>query len=151
MGTIMPDWMTLARATLCRAYKYSGALSLHEAIARAYGQRFMTILLFHRVTDVRPEDGLTVSTARFRRICEMIARRRGRHRQLTEKLVLLPRRRERIGLDAQQRTRRTKHADALHEHITIEQFPVGFDRIGSGPKRRCETVMLPDFLESYTK
>ena len=75
MGTIMPDWMTLARATLCRTYKYTGVLSVHEAIARAYGRRFMTILLFHRVTDQRPEDGLTINTARFRRICAMLSRR----------------------------------------------------------------------------
>ena len=35
----MPDWMTLARATLCRAYKYSGALAVHEALARLSGRR----------------------------------------------------------------------------------------------------------------
>ena len=70
----MPDWMTLARATLCRAYKYTGALSMHETIARAYGRRFMAILLFHRVTDCKPEDGLTISTDRFRRTCKMLSR-----------------------------------------------------------------------------
>jgi peptidoglycan/xylan/chitin deacetylase (PgdA/CDA1 family) len=74
MGSIMPDWMTLARATLCRAYKYTGAMSMHETLARASGRRFMTILLFHRVTDCKPEDGLTVSTARFRSICRMLSR-----------------------------------------------------------------------------
>jgi len=25
------------------------------------------------------------------------------------------------------------------------------ERIGGGPKRRCETVIEPDFFESYTK
>jgi peptidoglycan/xylan/chitin deacetylase (PgdA/CDA1 family) len=67
--------MTLARAGLCGVYKYTGAMRLHEAVARWAGQRFMTILLFHRVTDAIPEDGLTVSTARFRRICGMLASR----------------------------------------------------------------------------
>ena len=71
----MPDWKTLARSALCQTYKYSGALALHEALARARGQRFMTILLFHRVTDLTPEDGLTVGTERFRRICRMLSRR----------------------------------------------------------------------------
>jgi peptidoglycan/xylan/chitin deacetylase (PgdA/CDA1 family) len=34
----------------------------------------MVILLFHRVTDDIPEDGLTVSTARFRQMCRMLRR-----------------------------------------------------------------------------
>jgi peptidoglycan/xylan/chitin deacetylase (PgdA/CDA1 family) len=34
----------------------------------------MAVLLFHRVTDSIPEDGLTVSTARFRKICHMLRR-----------------------------------------------------------------------------
>ena len=71
----MPDWKTLARSVLCLAYKYSGALALHETIARSRGERFMTILLFHRVNDLTPEDGLTVGTRRFRRICRMLASR----------------------------------------------------------------------------
>jgi peptidoglycan/xylan/chitin deacetylase (PgdA/CDA1 family) len=33
----------------------------------------MAVLLFHRVTDVIPEDGLTVSTRRFRNICQMLS------------------------------------------------------------------------------
>lgn len=71
----MPDWKTLARTVLCRTYTYSGALAMQEAIARSRGVRFLTILLFHRVTDLTPEDGLTVGTARFRRICRMLASR----------------------------------------------------------------------------
>lgn len=71
----MPDWKTFARTVLSRTYKYSGALALQEAVARWRGARFMTILLFHRVTDLTPEDGLTVSTERFRRICRMLASR----------------------------------------------------------------------------
>ena len=71
----MPDWKTLARTVLCLAHRYSGALAMQEALARSRGVRFMTILLFHRVTDLTPEDGLTVSTQRFRRICRMLASR----------------------------------------------------------------------------
>jgi peptidoglycan/xylan/chitin deacetylase (PgdA/CDA1 family) len=65
---------TLVKGALCGAYKYSGALRLHEALARACGRKFMVVLLFHRVTDVIPEDGLTVGTRRFRAICAMLAR-----------------------------------------------------------------------------
>jgi peptidoglycan/xylan/chitin deacetylase (PgdA/CDA1 family) len=65
---------TLAKAARCGLYKYSGALRAQEAVARWAGQRFMAILLFHRVTDTIPEDGLTVSTARFQRICRMLRR-----------------------------------------------------------------------------
>src|SRR5262245_25120416 len=68
----MPCWKTLTRTALSGAYKYTGAMRLHEAIARWRGQQFMTILLFHRVTDAIPEDVLTVGTDRFRRICRML-------------------------------------------------------------------------------
>ena len=52
-----------AKTALCGIYKYSGAGLLHELLCRAAGRQFMAILLFHRVTDDIPEDGLTVSTA----------------------------------------------------------------------------------------
>jgi peptidoglycan/xylan/chitin deacetylase (PgdA/CDA1 family) len=65
---------TVTRAALCGAYKWTGLLRLHEALCHLAGQQFMTILLFHRVTDAIPEDVLTVSTARFRRICRMLQR-----------------------------------------------------------------------------
>src|SRR6516225_5949571 len=60
---------------LLALYKYSGAAGAQELLARWRGKSFLTVLLFHRVTDVIPEDGLTVSTARFRRICRMLRRR----------------------------------------------------------------------------
>jgi peptidoglycan/xylan/chitin deacetylase (PgdA/CDA1 family) len=63
------------RAMLCGAYRHSGAAWLHERVAHALGQQFMTVLVFHRVTDAIPEDGLTVGARRFRAICEMLARR----------------------------------------------------------------------------
>jgi peptidoglycan/xylan/chitin deacetylase (PgdA/CDA1 family) len=64
-----------ARATLCGLYKYTGTMFLHEHLAHLCGQQFMTILLFHRVTDLIPEDGLTVHPRRFRDFCSMLARR----------------------------------------------------------------------------
>lgn len=64
----------LAKTALCGLYKYSGAALLPEAVARWRGRSFAVVLLFHRVTDEIPEDGLTVSTARFRRICRMLRR-----------------------------------------------------------------------------
>jgi peptidoglycan/xylan/chitin deacetylase (PgdA/CDA1 family) len=67
-------WKDPARAVLCNLYKYTGALWVHEAVRRWTEQQFLTILLFHRVTDVIHEDGLTVSTARFRRVCRLLAR-----------------------------------------------------------------------------
>jgi peptidoglycan/xylan/chitin deacetylase (PgdA/CDA1 family) len=64
----------LAKSALCAAYLYSGAARAQEWLQRSAGRRFMTILLFHRVTDQIPEDGLTVSTARFRSICLLLRR-----------------------------------------------------------------------------
>lgn len=61
----------LTKAALCGVYKYSGVLRIQEALAAWAGRSFVTVLLFHRVTDAIPEDGLTVSTARFRRMCRM--------------------------------------------------------------------------------
>jgi peptidoglycan/xylan/chitin deacetylase (PgdA/CDA1 family) len=64
----------LLKAALCAAYKYTGAARFQEALAQRTGRSCAVILLFHRVTDVVPEDGLTVSPARFRRICRMLRR-----------------------------------------------------------------------------
>jgi peptidoglycan/xylan/chitin deacetylase (PgdA/CDA1 family) len=66
---------TLAKAALCGVYKYSGALRAQETVARWAGRQFMAVLLFHRVTDAIPEDGLTVGTERFRRICRLLQRK----------------------------------------------------------------------------
>jgi peptidoglycan/xylan/chitin deacetylase (PgdA/CDA1 family) len=65
----------LTKSALCAAYLYSGAAHAQEWLQRRAGRQFMTILLFHRVTDQIPEDGLTVSTARFRALCAMLRRR----------------------------------------------------------------------------
>lgn len=57
------------RAALCGAYRYSGAMWLHETL---FAPQFLSILLFHRVSDLIPEDGLTVGTTRFRGICRLL-------------------------------------------------------------------------------
>ncbi len=62
------------KSALCAAYRYSGAAA-QEWMAWQAGRRFMVILLFHRVTDQIPEDGLTVSTGRFRALCRMLRSR----------------------------------------------------------------------------
>jgi peptidoglycan/xylan/chitin deacetylase (PgdA/CDA1 family) len=62
----------LAKASLCGAYRYSGAMALQERLAHWSGRRFMVVLLLHRVTDEIPSDGLTVSTHWFRRLCALL-------------------------------------------------------------------------------
>jgi len=68
------SFQTLTKSVLCALYKYSGALRIQEAWSRLRGRSFASVLLFHRVTDAIPEDGLTVGTARFSGICRMLRR-----------------------------------------------------------------------------
>ena len=63
---------SLAKSALCALYKYSGLMHAQERLAYFSGQRFMTIVLFHRVTDDIPLDSLTVSTEWFRRFCALM-------------------------------------------------------------------------------
>src|SRR5262249_27906192 len=63
-----------AKVALCGIYKFSGAMHAQEALARPFRRPFMAVLLFHRVTDVIPEDGLTVSPRHFEKICQMLRR-----------------------------------------------------------------------------
>lgn len=65
----------LAKTAYCAFWKYSGAMAAQETIARWSGNNFMAILLFHRVTDDIPWDGLTVPTTWFRDLCRMLQRR----------------------------------------------------------------------------
>jgi peptidoglycan/xylan/chitin deacetylase (PgdA/CDA1 family) len=65
---------TLLKSGLCAVYKYTGIARLQETLAHRAGRGQAVILLFHRVTDAVPEDGLTVGTTRFRRICRMLRR-----------------------------------------------------------------------------
>jgi len=43
-----------------------------ERLTRAVGRNGMAVLLFHRVTDDIPQDGLTVGTAWFHRLCALL-------------------------------------------------------------------------------
>jgi peptidoglycan/xylan/chitin deacetylase (PgdA/CDA1 family) len=70
----MTRLLDATKTVLCGVYKYSGIALAQETLARLGGRRFMAILLFHRVTDRIPEDGLTISTARFGRICRLLRR-----------------------------------------------------------------------------
>jgi peptidoglycan/xylan/chitin deacetylase (PgdA/CDA1 family) len=95
--TAMSGLKDYVRTALCALYKYSGIAPLQEALARRAGRRFMAVLLFHRVTDEVPEDGLTIGVARFRRLCALL-RDRFRvvplgevHRLLRERLSFPPR------------------------------------------------------------
>jgi peptidoglycan/xylan/chitin deacetylase (PgdA/CDA1 family) len=74
MHRMMP-MLPLAKHTLCGIYKYSGIMRVQEAVHQRLGRSFMVVLLFHRVNDDIPEDGLTVSTARFRSICHLLRRK----------------------------------------------------------------------------
>src|SRR5208337_1097104 len=69
---IMKD---LAKTTLLNIYKYSGAMAVQERVSYYAGHSFLPILLFHRVTDDIPPDGLTVTTAWFRDLCELLVKR----------------------------------------------------------------------------
>ncbi len=66
------DMTSLAKSALFGLYKYSGAMSVQERLAYWSGKRFMTVVLFHRVTDAIPVDGLTVTTAWFRGFCKLM-------------------------------------------------------------------------------
>ncbi len=50
-------------------------MSLRERIERLAGRSFVVVMLFHRVTDEIPEDGLTVGTRFFRQLCLMLKNR----------------------------------------------------------------------------
>jgi peptidoglycan/xylan/chitin deacetylase (PgdA/CDA1 family) len=62
----------IAKSIFCAALKYSGAAWIYEHAARWSGKRQLPILLFHRVSDLIPEDGLTVPPDRFRTICALL-------------------------------------------------------------------------------
>ncbi len=64
----------LTKSALACLYKYSGAMHAQEIVARLTRPPFLTILIFHRVTDEIPPDGLTVSTVWFRRMCRLLQR-----------------------------------------------------------------------------
>jgi peptidoglycan/xylan/chitin deacetylase (PgdA/CDA1 family) len=55
-------------------YKYSGLLPAQEILQHWVGRWSLVVLVFHRVTDAIPEDGLTIGPQRFRALCGMLAR-----------------------------------------------------------------------------
>jgi peptidoglycan/xylan/chitin deacetylase (PgdA/CDA1 family) len=61
----------IAKTAFCALVKYSGALRALEMLPR---RPFLSVLLFHRVTDEIAEDGLTVSTRRFAGMCRLFQR-----------------------------------------------------------------------------
>ena len=62
------------KTTLGALFKHSGLLSAQEIVRNWAGRSCLVILVFHRVTDAIPEDGLTISCARFRSVCQMLER-----------------------------------------------------------------------------
>jgi peptidoglycan/xylan/chitin deacetylase (PgdA/CDA1 family) len=66
---------SLVKSAFHGLYKYSGVLAAQEQLAYWSGRRFMSVALFHRVTDVIPPDGLTVTTAWFRGFCQLMRKR----------------------------------------------------------------------------
>jgi peptidoglycan/xylan/chitin deacetylase (PgdA/CDA1 family) len=55
-------------------YKHSGLMALHSAVRRQRVGSHLSIVLFHRVTDAIPRDGLTVSVGWFRKFCALMQR-----------------------------------------------------------------------------
>jgi peptidoglycan/xylan/chitin deacetylase (PgdA/CDA1 family) len=111
MSPAMSRLKTLTKSALCAAYLYSGAACVQEWVARRAGRRFMAILLFHRVTDQIPEDGLTVSTARFRAVCRML-RQHFQVVPLTEVFTIL-----RSGRDVPPRTVAVTFDDCYRDNL----------------------------------
>ena len=66
---------SLVKSAFYGLYKYSGAWAAQERLAYWSGRRFMSAVLFHRVTDAIPQDGLTVTTAWFRGFCKLVRQR----------------------------------------------------------------------------
>lgn len=63
---------SLLKTAVLGAYKHSGLMRLQETVRAATRPPYMTILLFHRVTDAISPDGLTVGTDWFRNFCKLM-------------------------------------------------------------------------------
>ena len=55
--------------------RLSGVLAAKRVFKRRFEGGWASVLVFHRVTDELPEDGVTVSSERFRSILSMLQRR----------------------------------------------------------------------------
>jgi peptidoglycan/xylan/chitin deacetylase (PgdA/CDA1 family) len=62
----------VVKDAVCGFYKYTGLMHAQERLAYRRGRRAVAILLFHRVTDAIPRDGLTVGTDWFRGLCRVL-------------------------------------------------------------------------------
>lgn len=60
------------KRTLLRLAAYSGAERMRDKLWAARGELPAWILVFHRVNDDIPEDGITISTARFRAVVKAL-------------------------------------------------------------------------------
>lgn len=60
------------KSALATIYRCSGIAHAQEAFARLVSQPYLTILVFHRVTDEIQPDGLTVGTRWFRGMCRLL-------------------------------------------------------------------------------
>lgn len=66
---------TMLKTVLGGLYRSSGILTAQEWLRHFSAGSPASILVFHRVTDEIPPDGLTVSCERFRSLCRMLAQR----------------------------------------------------------------------------
>ena len=64
----------LARKIVFGGVRHSGLMRLHEKVRSWTREPFMTIVLFHRVTDAIPADALTVGLKWFREFCDLMKR-----------------------------------------------------------------------------
>ncbi|MBX9681267.1 MAG: polysaccharide deacetylase family protein [Gemmataceae bacterium] len=64
----------MVRSALLGLYKHSGLMALQSAVRRQRGRTRLSIVLFHRVTDAVPRDGLTVGIEWFRDFCALLRR-----------------------------------------------------------------------------
>jgi len=64
--------MITPKSALATLYRCSGVAHAQEAIARVAAPPYLTVLVYHRVTDDIPPDGLTVGTQRFREMCQLL-------------------------------------------------------------------------------
>jgi peptidoglycan/xylan/chitin deacetylase (PgdA/CDA1 family) len=110
-----------ARLAFCAAYKYAAMVRVHEWLISMRGRSFASVLLFHRVTDAVPEDGITVGTDRFRRICRML--QRSFHvRPLAEVVHLI-----RSGRPVPNRTVAITFDDCYRDNLPAARVLAGYD------------------------
>jgi peptidoglycan/xylan/chitin deacetylase (PgdA/CDA1 family) len=65
-------WKSVGRRAAYQALRASGWLALRRARRTAAGAGWCSVLVFHRVTSTAPEDGITMSPPRFRRVLRML-------------------------------------------------------------------------------